>query len=83
MAEFDTPRLRAMMKDCAGPGEHPELEGEFIDTTYEDLGFDSLAVLELATLIQQDLGVPFPDDAVAEMVTPRNVLDYVNQQIAA
>ena len=80
---FTTNELREIMRSCAGPGEHPELEGEFIDTSYEDLGFDSLAVLELATRIQQDLGVPFPDDAVAEMLTPHDVLDYVNQQMAA
>jgi act minimal PKS acyl carrier protein len=83
VSAFTTDSLREIMLDCAGPGEHPELEGQFVDTSYEDLGFDSLAVLELASRIQQDMGVPFPDDAVAEMVTPRNVLDYVNQQNAA
>jgi minimal PKS acyl carrier protein len=83
MSAFTTGELREVMIACAGPGEHPELDGEFIDTPYDDLGFDSLAVLELATRIQQDLGVPFPDDAVAEMATPRDVLDYVNEKIAA
>ena len=80
---FTADALREIMKACAGPGEHPEFEGDFIDAPYEELGFDSLAVLQLATRIQQDLGVPFPDSAVAEMVTPRNVLNYVNAQMAA
>ena len=80
---FTVNTLRDIMKVCAGPGEHPELEGEFVDVTYEDLGFDSLAVLQLATRIQQDLGVPVPDDAVAEMVRPRDFLEYVNKQMAA
>jgi minimal PKS acyl carrier protein len=83
MAEFTPDKLREIMHACAGPGDHPELDGEFLDIPYTDLEFDSLAVLELATRIQQDLGVPFPDDAVAEMETPRNVLQYVNQKIAA
>lgn len=83
MTEFTPDKLREIMHVCAGPGDHPELEGEFLDVPYTDLEFDSLAVLELATRIQQDLGVPFPDDAVAEMMTPRNVLEYVNQKIAA
>jgi act minimal PKS acyl carrier protein len=80
---FTADALRDIMRACAGPGEHPELVGDFIDASYEELGFDSLAILQLATRIQQDLGVPFPDAAVAEMVTPRNVLDYVNTQMAA
>jgi minimal PKS acyl carrier protein len=80
---FTVNTLRDIMRACAGPGEHPELQGEFIDVTYEDLGFDSLAVLQMATRIQQDLGVPVPDDAVAVMVTPRDALDYVNKQMAA
>jgi len=83
MATFTPGRLRQIMHVCAGPGEHPQLEGEFLDVPYTDLGFDSLAVLELATRIQQELGVPFPDATVAEMKTPRNVLDYVNQKMAA
>ena len=83
MSTFTPDKLREIMHVCAGPGDHPELAGEFLDTPYTDLDFDSLAVLELATRIQQDLGVAFPDDAVAEMETPRNVLDYVNEKIAA
>ena len=80
---FTEDTLRDIMRACAGPGEHPELEGDFIDAPHEELGFDSLAILQLATRIQEDLGVPFPDDAVAEMVTPRSVLNYVNTQMAA
>lgn len=80
---FTEDTLRDIMRACAGPGEHPEFEGAFVDTSYEDLGFDSLAILQLATRIQQALGVPFPDEAVAEIATPRDVLDYVNTQMAA
>jgi minimal PKS acyl carrier protein len=83
MATFTPGRLRQIMRACAGPGEHPELEGEFLDVPHTDLGLDSLAVLELAARIQQELGVRFPDETVAEMETPRNVLDYVNQQMVA
>jgi minimal PKS acyl carrier protein len=79
---FTQDTLRDIMRACAGPGKHPELEGEFIDASYEDLGFDSLAVLQLATRIQQALGVPFPDETVAEMVTPRHILDYVTTRLA-
>jgi act minimal PKS acyl carrier protein len=83
MATFTFDDLRTLMRSCAGPGEHPEMEGDILDTSYEDLGFDSLAVLELATRSQQDLGIPFPDDAVEEMDTPRHVMEYVSQRRAA
>jgi minimal PKS acyl carrier protein len=60
-----------------------EINGEILDTGLDYLGFDSLAVLEIATRIQQTHQLPIPDEAIEEMTTPRNILDYVNQRLAA
>ncbi|MFB4274437.1 MULTISPECIES: acyl carrier protein [unclassified Nonomuraea] len=60
-----------------------ELDGEILDIGLDHLGFDSLAVLEIATRIQQAHQLPIPDEAIEEMTTPRNILDYVNQRLAA
>ncbi|MER6567952.1 acyl carrier protein [Streptomyces sp. NPDC001093] len=58
-----------------------DLEGDFLDKPFTDLAFDSLAVLELVTHIQQDFHLAISDDAVADFTTPRDVLDYVNRQL--
>lgn len=83
MATFSIDDLRKIMRETAGPGDHPILEGDILDVPFTDLDFDSLAVLELATRIQQDYGTPFPDDAVEEMSTPGDVLAYVTERLAA
>lgn len=54
-----------------------------LDRTFDELDFDSLAVLEIATHIQQTTGLAIPDEAVAEMTTPRAALEYVNQHLAS
>lgn len=83
MAAFTIDDLRTIMCATAGPGDHPVLEGDIQDVPFSELDFDSLAVLELATRIQQAYGMPFPDDAVEEMSTPGDVLVYVTQRLAA
>ncbi|TDD73471.1 actinorhodin polyketide synthase [Actinomadura rubrisoli] len=58
-----------------------DLDGEFLDTPFTDMDFDSLAVLEIATRVQQDYHLAIPDEAVADLTTPRDVLDYVTQRL--
>ncbi|KXK63824.1 hypothetical protein AWW66_01190 [Micromonospora rosaria] len=70
--------LRAVDDQSGG-----DVTEESLDAPYEDLEFDSLAVLEIATHIQQKLGMSIPDEAVEEMRTPRATLDYVNRRLAA
>jgi acyl carrier protein len=38
-------------------------------------------VLEIATSIQERYHMVIPDQAIAEMTMPRDVLDYVNGQL--
>lgn len=83
MATFTLDHLRAVMRDCAGVGETVDLDGDIIDTTFIELDYDSLALLEIATELQQNLGLPFPDEVIERMKTPRDVIDYVNTQSTA
>lgn len=75
-------QLKDLMRSCADTGEELDLSGDILDRRFGDMDFDSLAVLELATRIQQDSGVHIPDDAIEGMTTPRGVLNYVNTQRA-
>lgn len=81
MSAFTTTELKEIMRSAAD-GAAPDLDGDFLDQPFGDLDFDSLAVLEIATRIQQDYHLVIPDEAVAELTTPRDVLDYVTHRLA-
>lgn len=85
MPQFTLDQLRDLMRSCTDTDDvagRLDLDRDITATQFSDLDFDSLAVLELATRIQQDYDVPMPDEAIAEMTTPQAVLDYVNGQMA-
>lgn len=69
--------LRAIMLTC-GTEADVDLDADITDTELADLGFDSLAMLHIASLVQQRTGVSIPDDLALELATPGAVLDFVN-----
>lgn len=75
--------LRAMMRACAGVDELVDLDGDIGDISFEELGYDSLALLEIQASIQRKLGVPLPDDALDHMGTPGTTLGWVNGLVHA
>ncbi|MEV7967678.1 acyl carrier protein [Sphaerisporangium sp. NPDC088356] len=83
MTEFTLDDMRRIMGGCAGVPDTVELADDIGEMSFVDLGYDSLAVLEMAARIQQQLGVRIPDDAVDEMKTPQAAVDYVNRRLAA
>ncbi|MER7013306.1 acyl carrier protein [Saccharopolyspora sp. NPDC000359] len=78
MSKLTIDDLRRILVDCAGEDEAAELGADALDTEFDDLGYDSLALMETAARIHQELGVLIPDEQVAELRTPRQVLDLVN-----
>ena len=46
-------------------------------TTFADLGLDSLARVELVLAMQQDHGIPVPDEAAQQFLTLQDPIDYV------
>lgn len=80
MKDFDLDDLRELMRISAGVDEEIDIEGDIVDTTFTDMNYDSLAVLELASRIERDWGVAVPDEVAADLRTPREVLDYVNRK---
>ncbi|RCG26843.1 acyl carrier protein [Sphaerisporangium album] len=83
MTTFTLDDMRRIMGGCAGVPETLDLAGDIGEVSFAELGYDSLAVLEMAARIQQRLGVRIPDDAVDEMKTPQAAVDYVNRRLAA
>jgi act minimal PKS acyl carrier protein len=70
------------LRASAGVDGSVNLDGDVLDTPFEELGYDSLALLELTGRVQRELGVPMPDDARLHMPTPRAALDYINSRFA-
>ncbi|MCW2880311.1 MAG: hypothetical protein JWQ95_4411 [Sphaerisporangium sp.] len=83
MTTFTLDDMRRIMGGCAGVPETVDLTDDIGEVSFVELGYDSLAVLEMAARIQQQLGIRIPDDAVDEMKSPQAAVDYVNRRLAA
>jgi minimal PKS acyl carrier protein len=81
MREFTLDDLRHIMRTSVGIDESVDLNGDILDVPFTDLGYDSLALLEIASSIEQQFNVPIPDDAALQLQTPRAAIECVNQQV--
>ncbi|MBQ0888938.1 acyl carrier protein [Streptomyces sp. NPDC048376] len=78
MGHLTLDQLLDILRDCAGEDESVDLTGDVLHTSFLDLGYDSLAMLQATGRIERDLGVALPDDVVAEAETPYQLLAVVN-----
>ena len=53
-------------------------EASFID----DLGADSLDIVELVMAFEEEFGVEIPDDAAEKITTVRDAIDYIENNKA-
>jgi act minimal PKS acyl carrier protein len=83
MSELTLVDLKKIMKECAGADESIDLDGDILDTGFDALGYDSLALLETTSRIERAYDVRLGDEAATESGTPREFLDRVNGAIAA
>ncbi|MEU1056504.1 acyl carrier protein [Streptomyces sp. NPDC005876] len=71
--------LRRILTECAGTDESVNLDGDILDTSFTDLGYDSLALMETASRIKEEFGVEISDEEIAVVETPRVLLQAVAQ----
>ena len=71
--------LRSILVEAAGMADESALGQEVIDTDLYELGYDSLALLEMAARIKERFAVAIPDDEVTDLRTFRLILDRVNE----
>ncbi len=59
-------------------------EEEVVETASftEDLGADSLDVVELVMAFEDEFGIDIPDDEVGEIKTVGNAVDYISKKLA-
>ena len=60
----------------------PEDSVTSTDQSFEDLGLDSLAFVEIQLAIQQEYGFTIPDEDADKLQTVGQGIDYVNERLA-
>jgi act minimal PKS acyl carrier protein len=83
MNEITLDDLRRVMAACAGADDDVDLNGDIIDVTFADLGYDSLAVMETVAILEREHKVKISDERIADLPTPRAMLDEIRQYQAA
>lgn len=74
--------LRRILVSCAGEASELESISDIHDVEFEALGYDSLALMEVAARIEREFGVRIADERIVELKSPREVLELVNSAAA-
>lgn len=75
---FTVDHLQEALCAALGIDAAAALHGDVLDRPFAELGYDSLALLELCGYVQRTFGVPMPDEAPQHMPTGHAALDYIN-----
>ncbi|MGW5100012.1 acyl carrier protein [Streptomyces sp. NPDC004100] len=81
--EFTLSDLRTILLEAAGTDENVDLDGDILDLDFQDLGYESLALLETAGRIERTYGITLDEEALADARTPRLLVDLVNAHLPA
>lgn len=79
---FTLDDLRRILLEGAGAAEGVDLDGDIIDVPFEDLGYESLAMLETSSRIEREYGVTLDEELVTDAATPRTLIEAVGEQLA-
>jgi minimal PKS acyl carrier protein len=78
---FDLESLKRILRAGAGVDVDTDLDGDIGAVPFEDLGYDSLAMLETCTRIEREYGVSLGDDVLTEATTPDALVELVNSHL--
>ncbi|MGY3520326.1 acyl carrier protein [Micromonospora sp. PTRAS2] len=73
MAHLTIPMLLRILDEVAGADSRVDFDRDVTDVPFEELGYDSLALLEASARIRQETGIDL-GDKVALVATPRELL---------
>ncbi|MEU0247469.1 acyl carrier protein [Streptomyces sp. NPDC006235] len=76
--EFTLTDLKRILREGAGADESVDLDGDIDDISFENLGYESLALLETGTRIEREYGITLQDSDLAVTRTPRALIGDVN-----
>lgn len=83
---MDLPALIGLLRANAAEEDAELLDGDpagVADTSFEDLGIDSLALFDTTSAIEREHGVPLTYDTFIAAKTPAQLLDVVNEALTA
>ncbi|MBW4718307.1 acyl carrier protein [Saccharothrix obliqua] len=81
--KFTIEDLTRILREAAGADEGVDLDGDIAETDFEELGYESLALLETGGRIEREYGISLDEDALAAARTPTALVDLVNAHLAA
>ena len=71
-------KVKEVIVDQLGvPEENVTNEATFLD----DLGADSLDIVELIMALEEAFDIEIPDEEVEKAITVKDVVDYISEQI--
>jgi act minimal PKS acyl carrier protein len=73
--------LCGILIDCAGDNADA-LPTDMVDVSFEELGYDSLVLIETSATLKRQYGVVIPDELLTESRTPAELLLLINDRIA-
>lgn len=79
MAQFTFEDLKGMLVNRIGMREQEV--GEDTTATFEGLGLDSLAFLEIQLEVEQRYGFQVDDEDAARIKTLQDAIDYMNEKL--
>ena len=79
--ELDIEQLKRILIASAGVDHFISLNGGMLDTDFEDLGYESVALLETSRRIEIEFGITLDDMKFTEARTPRALLQLVNETL--
>ncbi|MET8170372.1 acyl carrier protein [Streptomyces sp. NPDC057456] len=79
--EFTLDDLKRVLRESAGADEGVDFDGDILDSDFEDLGYESLALLETGSRIEREYGIALDDSALTDSRTPRALIDAVNEHL--
>lgn len=83
MREMKMDDLRRILVQCAGESDSAAFTDDITSVSFEDLGYDSLALMETAARISQEFGVTIRDEEIIDVRTPGEIIALVNGATAA
>ncbi|MVU81323.1 actinorhodin polyketide synthase [Nocardia sp. ET3-3] len=78
---FDLEALRNILRACAGEPDGIDLASDIGEMTFEDLGYDSIALMETAASVEREFGIAIADDDLVDIETPTAFVDWVRDRL--
>ncbi|MEV1007492.1 acyl carrier protein [Streptomyces sp. NPDC049881] len=80
--QFTVADLKRILLEGAGADEGVDLDGDILGLTFDELGYESLALLETGSRIEREYGITLDDDALTDGATPGGLVAAVNARLS-